>query len=110
MREQATAKVDRSAPVSRVDWDVVEVRVLPDFRLHVRFNDGTEGTVDLSRFVHAPDAGVFAVLADQTRFANVGIEEGAVTWQGVLEAWPWSLDLAPDAMHTKIREQGEWVL
>ncbi len=110
MREQAIAKADRSAPVSQVAWDVVGVRALPGFRLHVRFNDGTEGTVDLSRFIHEPDAGVFAGLADPARFANVGIEEGAVTWQGALDVWPWSLDLAPDAMHTKIREQGEWVL
>lgn len=108
MPEQATAETDRSAPLSRVAWDVVEVRALPDFRLHVRFNDGTEGAVDLDRFVHASDAGMFAVLADPARFATVCIEEGAVTWPGVLETWPWSLDLAPDAMHTEIREHGEW--
>lgn len=106
--EQATAKADRSAPPGRVAWDVVAVRALPDFRLHVRFNDGTEGTVDLGRFVHASDAGMFAALADPTRFAAVGIEQGAVTWPGVLETWPWSLDLAPDAMHTEIRGRGEW--
>ena len=108
MREQATAKADRSAPVSRVAWDVVEVRALPNFRLLIRFNDGTEGTADLNRFVHAPDAGVFAALADPARFANVGLEEGAVTWHGALEAWPYVLDLAPDAMHAQIREHGEW--
>lgn len=81
--------------------DVAEVRALGDFRLHARFFDGTEGTVDMSALVLAPDAGVFAGLADPSRFAEAYVEMGAV-------AWPGGLDPAPDAMYAALRDHGVW--
>jgi hypothetical protein len=81
--------------------DVAEVRALDDFRFHVRFFDGTEGMVDMGALVHSPNAGVFAALADPVRFAEAGVEFGAVTWPG-------GLDLAPDAMYEALRAQGVW--
>jgi hypothetical protein len=83
--------------------DVAEVKALEGFRLRVRFHDGLEGVVDMSRLVHSPHAGVFAELADPTRFAEAGVEYGAVTWPG-------GLDLAPDAMYGEIKKTGAWVL
>jgi hypothetical protein len=90
-------------PVCEHPDDVAEVRALGDFCLHVRFFDGTSGTVEMGALVHSPDAGVFAVLADPARFAEVGIDLGAVTWPG-------GLDLAPDAMYAALREKGVWRL
>ena len=89
--------------VPRSPWRVERVEALPGYRLRVRFLDGTEGTVDMSALVRSPDAGVFAVLADPHRFAEVFVELGAVTWPG-------ELDLAPDAMHAEIIAHGEWRL
>ena len=83
--------------------DVASVEALPGYRLQVRFNDGVEGVVDLSQRVRSSAAGVFAVLADPDRFAQVGIEFGAV-W------WPGDLDLAPDAMHAELKIHGRWTL
>ncbi|HZL00581.1 MAG TPA: DUF2442 domain-containing protein [Caulobacteraceae bacterium] len=83
--------------------DVATVETLPGFRLRVRFHDGLEGIVDMNREVHAPDAGVFAALADPSRFAAAYVEFGAVTWPG-------EIDLAPDAMHAEISARGVWVL
>ena len=76
---------------------------MPGHRLRVRFIDGLEGLVDMSALVHAPGAGVFAALADPKRFAEAGIEYGAV-------AWPGEIDLAPDAMYAAIKANGEWIL
>ena len=81
--------------------DVAFVEPLPGHRLKVRFHDGVEGEVDLSRRVHSPTAGVFAALADPAVFERVGIEFGAV-W------WPGDLDLAPDAMHAELQAHGRW--
>jgi len=80
----------------RMPWRVTTVEALPEFRLRVRFVDGTEGTVDLAAMIHSPDAGVFAALADPARFALARIEYGAVTWPG-------EIDLAPDAMYAEIK-------
>jgi hypothetical protein len=84
-------------------WRVAHVKVLSGFRLHVRFNDGTEGNVELSDFVHSGSAGIFAALRDATLFAQARIESGAVTWPG-------GLDLAPDAMHRAIKARGTWIV
>lgn len=78
-------------------WRVVAVETLPEFRLHVRFVDGTEGTVDLAALIHSPGAGVFASLADPVLFARAHVEYGAVTWPG-------EIDLAPDAMYAEIKK------
>ena len=84
-------------------WRVVEVTPEQDFKIHVRFMDGTQGDVDLRQLVHSPAAGVFASLANPIVFAQVGIAHGAVTWPG-------EIDLAPDAMYDEIKSHGAWVL
>ena len=67
-----TAVAEVVAP--RSPWRVTEVVALPKFRLRVAFTDGSKGTVDLSRLVHSPKAGVFAPLADASLFQQVSIE------------------------------------
>jgi len=79
------------------------VEVLPGFRLRVRFNDGTAGTVDMAMFVKSEAAGVFTALRDEKTFRQAKVRLGAVSWPG-------DLDLAPDAMHNAVKEHGTWVL
>lgn len=97
--EQNSAAAVMPQPHSRAPWRVVAVEALPGFRLRVRFEDGLEGEAELSALIHSPQAGVFSVLADAARFATVRVTLGAVSW-------PDGLDLAPDAMHRAISEQG----
>lgn len=108
MYTQSVAEKDSPADVTpairpRMPWRVVEVQPLDAFRLHVRFVDGLAGEVDMAALVHSPGAGVFAQLAEPSRFAQAFVEHGAVTWPG-------GIDLAPDAMHAGIKNNGEWVL
>lgn len=84
-------------------WRVAEVTVLPGYQLQVRFLDGVEGSIDMSRLIFSDKAGVFATLRDPTLFAQAHLEIGVVTWPG-------ELDLAPDAMYKEIRQHGKWVL
>lgn len=107
MRPDADAEEDRAAAlaptvVPRAAWRIAELRVLDGYRLWVRFNDGTEGEVDLAAFVGSPDAGVFASLRDPAVFREARLVLGAITWPG-------GLDLAPDAMHRAINDTGVWV-
>ena len=81
-------------------WEVVAVRPLQGFRLWVTFADKTEGEVDLTSFLFQERPGVFEHLRDPARFAEVYVEDGAVTWPG-------ELDLAPDAMYDDIRRASE---
>ena len=103
MRDKTDAQADSTAGIGNVPWVVTHVTVLPDFRLFVRFVDGTEGEVDLSALVRRPDAGVFAELADSAAFSKAFVLDGYVSWPG-------GQDLAPDAMHDEIARNGFWIL
>jgi hypothetical protein len=76
-------------------WDVVEVKPEPDYRLFVRFADGSGGRVQL-----APEdfTGVLAPLREPSFFERAFVDHGAV-------AWPGEIDLAPDAMYRQIAEE-----
>lgn len=78
-------------------WDVVEVKPEPEYRLFVRFADGTCGRVQPAP---AELAGVLAPLRDRSFFERVYIDHGAV-------AWPGEIDLAPDAMYEQVARQGK---
>jgi hypothetical protein len=96
MRTKASTKKASRARVVPPLFDVVHVKALPDYRLQVRFEDGTEGLVDLRSFLFAANAGVFEHLRDPAEFRKVRVRSGAVTWPG-------ELDLAPDAMYDEIK-------
>jgi hypothetical protein len=74
---------------------VVSVDVVGTHRLRLRFEDGTEGTVDLSEW---PWRGVFEPLRDPSFFAQVRLDEELGTI-----VWPNGADLAPETLH-------EWVV
>lgn len=83
-----------------MEWDVVDVKPIAPLALRVQFADGTVGKV---QFEPSHLTGVFSTLRDPIIFQQAYISDGAV-------AWPGDLDLAPDAMYTAIKAQGEWVL
>ncbi|WP_019573514.1 DUF2442 domain-containing protein [Curvibacter lanceolatus] len=83
-----------------MEWDVVDVKPIAPLALRVQFADGTVGKV---QFEPSHLTGVFSILRDPIIFQQAYISDGAV-------AWPGDLDLAPDAMYTAIKAQGEWVL
>ena len=70
---------------------VVKVSPLPQYRLHVEFDDGVSGTVEIFPRLSGP---VFEPLREVAFFAlaNVDSETGTVVW-------PNGADLAPDALH-----------
>lgn len=85
---------------SRAPWRIVDMTLLEDRSMRVKFVDGVEGVV---RFGPNFYRGVFAHLIDAERFEEARVEMGAVTWPG-------ELDLAPDRMHDDIVNLGECVL
>jgi hypothetical protein len=60
--------------------DVVEVRLLQGYRLWLRFDDGTEGEVDLGPELSFE--GIFEPLRDPSYFARVDVdpELGTLVW------------------------------
>ena len=75
---------------------VIAAGYLGDFRIHLRFGDGSAGTVDFSRWFHGP---VFEPLKDREFFQRFFVEGGTVTW-------PNGADIALEMLYQQVQGQG----
>jgi len=75
--------------------DVTEVRVVRAYTLWLRFEDGTEGEVDLSAELTGR---VFEPLRDLEYFETVSVSADLGTI-----VWPNGADFAPEFLYSKIR-------
>ena len=75
---------------------IVAARPLPNYHVWIRFEDGLEGELSLT---HLVGRGVFASWKDEREFQKMFIDEESGTI-----AWPGGIDLAPDALHHRLRE------
>ena len=73
--------------------EIVEARVIDSNQLYLRFDDGTEGTIDI--FQHVQFTGVFSPLHDAKEFARVRVNSEL----GTIE-WPCGADLDPDVLYS----------
>lgn len=75
--------------------DIVAVHPLEGYKLHLRFEDGVEGIVDVSQLIEF--SGIFAPLKELSYFNQVKLsaELGAI-------AWPNEADLDPDVLYSII--------
>jgi len=74
--------------------DVIEAKYVRDFTVWVKFEDGTEGELDLSEELYGP---IFEPLRDVLYFKQVKVnpELGTIVW-------PNGADLAPEFLYEKI--------
>jgi hypothetical protein len=75
-------------------YRITEVEPRSSYRVWIRFEDGTEGEVDLSDLV---GKGVFSSWEDSREFDKVYIDEKTGTI-----AWPGGIDLAPDGLYRDV--------
>ncbi len=74
--------------------DVIEAKYVRDFTVWVKFEDGTEGELDLSEELYGP---IFEPLRDVSYFKQLKVnpELGTIVW-------PNGADLAPEFLYEKI--------
>jgi hypothetical protein len=75
--------------------DIVAANALGGHRLHLRFEDGVEGVVDLAS--HLGFRGVFEPLRDPAWFAQVRVDPELGT-----VVWPNGADLDPDVLYCRL--------
>jgi uncharacterized protein DUF2442 len=72
---------------------VLEARYLGDYRVWLRFSDGTSGEVDLSGELDGP---VFGPLRDVELFKRFTVHHHTLAWEN-------GADLAPEFLHQRLR-------
>lgn len=72
---------------------IVDARAEPPFTVHLRFTDGSTGTVNLAPWLKGR-GGVFAALQDAAFFARLTVDTEAGTI-----VWPNGVDLDPDVLY-----------
>jgi len=75
--------------------DIVKVKPLKDFHLHLEFEDGANGEVDIRKLVKF--RGVFEPLKDEAFFAKVDVNP---EWGTIF--WPNGADLDPDVLYSMV--------
>ena len=78
--------------------DIIEVKPLSGRKLFLKFEDGKEGTVDLSEIVEF--TGVFEPLKDDEYFNRVTVNSELGTI-----CWPNDADLCADVLYSKVTGQ-----
>jgi len=70
----------RLTPWSKFHKDIVKVKPLKDFHLHLEFEDGVKGEVDIRKLIKFK--GVFEPLKDEAIFIKVKVnpEWGTIFW------------------------------
>lgn len=78
--------------------DIVAVELLEGYQLHLCFEDGTEGIVDISQIIQF--TGIFAPLQDRAYFSQVQVnpEIGTISWSN-------EADLDPDVLYSIVTGQ-----
>ena len=72
---------------------VIHAKHEADFRIHLTFNDGTEGSVDFESWLAGP---AFEPLKDKAYFQKFFLDGGTV-------AWPTGADIAPETLYDAAR-------
>jgi hypothetical protein len=75
---------------------IVAAEARSNYRLWVRFEDGLEGEVSVA---HLVGRGVFTSWSDEAEFRKVYVDRASGT-----VAWPGNIDLAPDALHSRLAD------
>ncbi len=72
---------------------VVQAKYEGDYRIYLKFNDATEGTLDLADWL---DGEVFEPLKDPAYFGRFFIEAGTI-------GWPNGADIAPETLYRRLK-------
>jgi len=74
-------------------FDVTHAQYDSEYRIHLEFEDGSRGTVDLSDYIK-PDT-VFEIFSNREYFKAFRIEYGTLVWgEG-------EVDIAPEALYER---------
>jgi len=78
--------------------DIIAVYPLDGYKLHLTFEDGVGGIVDIANIIEF--TGIFEPLVNPTYFAQVAVNSDIGTI-----SWPNGADLDPDVLYSVVADQ-----
>ena len=80
--------------------DIVEVQVVKDYQLALKFKDGKKGKIDLAKCIDF--VGIFEPLKDKKFFeqVSVNLDTGTI-------CWPNGADISPVFLYKNVSTSGE---
>ena len=73
-------------------FDVMEAKYISDYKIRLRFEDGSTGIADMSSYPN--EENIFRAFLDMEYFRDFRIEYGTVIWGNG------ELDIAPETLYT----------
>ena len=74
--------------------EIIEARIIKDYRVELVFDDFKKGVVDLRKFL---GKGIFKMLLDKKKFRQMKVDAELGTI-----CWPNGADIAPDRLYGEI--------
>ena len=78
--------------------DIIEVKALDKYQLHLKFEDGLEGIIDLKTIINFE--GIFQPLLNYDYFSQVSVNPNTGTIK-----WANKADLDPGVLHSIVKKQ-----
>ena len=75
--------------------DVVDIKILEDYRIRVNLSNGKKGVFDIKPYLNR---GIFQELKDYSYFNRARIEFGTITW-------PNEQDFSPETIEIKMQKE-----
>ncbi|GAG24752.1 unnamed protein product [marine sediment metagenome] len=74
-----------------MDWDIINLEYIEDYKLRLTFKTGKKGIVDLGEY--SKKGGVFSRFSDIEYFKKVYVDHGVLCWTD-------NVDIAPETIYS----------
>jgi hypothetical protein len=75
---------------------VVNAEILEEYKIEVKFNDGTEGIIDFQNIIEDDNREIIRELLNKNKFQTVKVEYDTLVWEN-------GVDFAPEYLYEKIK-------
>jgi hypothetical protein len=75
---------------------VVNAKIVEEYKIEVRFNDGTDGIIDFQKIIENDHRGIIKELLDKNKFQTVRVDYDTLVWEN-------GVDFAPEYLYEKVK-------
>jgi hypothetical protein len=77
---------------------VVNAEILEEYKIEVKFNDGTEGIIDFKNIIEDDNREIIRELINKNIFQTVKVEYDTLVWEN-------GVDFAPEYLYERIKTE-----